>query len=307
MWELAVIVLRLAQYGSASILAGSALFLVYALPAGGRASAAARSWPKPVLAAAALTLTAASMLGLLAQTAVLAGSLSEALRAESLAAVIEMGLGKSAIARAMLACLAAGLVLAMPRGRSLWLAVGSLGSLATVTFAWMGHGAVTEGAGHDLHLIADILHSLAAALWIGALVGFLAMLFGRDAEQDAPQLHDALGRFSTVGVWAVFTLVATGLVNSWFLVGTDFGAAASANYGRVLAIKLLLFAGMLVVAALHRFRLVGALRRELGSGSTRLPKALRTLRRTMLLEAAFGVAVLAAVAWLGTLEPPTML
>ena len=54
MIELAVIVLRLVQYSAASVLMGSALFFVYALPAHGPGSAASLRWSKPALAGAAL-------------------------------------------------------------------------------------------------------------------------------------------------------------------------------------------------------------------------------------------------------------
>ena len=49
MVELAVIVCRLAQYWAASILMGSALFFVYALPSQGPASAASLRWSRPLL------------------------------------------------------------------------------------------------------------------------------------------------------------------------------------------------------------------------------------------------------------------
>lgn len=306
MWELAVIALRLVQYGAASILAGSAPFLAYALPATGPASASARPWPKPLLASSALALTAAALLGLLAQTAVLAGSLSEALKAESLVAVTGMDLGTSAIARAMLACIAAGAVYAMPPGRPLWLTTGALGSLAAATFAWMGHGAATEGGGHLLHLAADGLHSLAAALWIGALAGFLFLLFARNVERDTAALHAALARFSALGTALVVTLVLTGLVNSWFLIGPDVEAAISTGYAQLLALKLALFGAMLILAAIHRYRLVPALGRARGLGALSPASELNALRCSVLVEATAGLGVLAAVAWLGTLEPPAL-
>jgi len=303
---LAVIVCRFAQYASASVLMGSALFFVYALPAAGAGSAAQLRWTRPLLAGAALLLAAATLLGLLAQTASLAGSWTDALTGESLGAVItQMDLGKAALVRTACAILAAVSTAVLPRGRALWVAAGLLGTLATASFGWMGHGLATEGTGHSLHLAADVVHSLAAAMWVGALAAFVGLLVPREqAFERLSATAEALRRFSLVGIGLVVVLAVTGLANAWFLVGTDIGAALRAPYGRLLALKLILFAGMLVLAALHRQRSVPALAARIGAQALPQGDALASLRRSVALEALLGFAVLALVAWFGTLEPP---
>jgi putative copper resistance protein D len=169
----------------------------------------------------------------------------------------------------------------------------------------MGHGAATEGGGHALHLAADVLHALAAAAWVGALVPFAALATPR---QQAPErlsaLAAALQRFSPVGMALVATLATTGLVNAWYLTGTNVGAALRDPYGQVLALKLALFGGMVALAAVHRQRSVPALAAKLKANAEPEADALPSLRRTLLGEALLGLAVLAAVAWLGTLPPP---
>jgi putative copper resistance protein D len=285
---------------------GSALFFAYALPAAGPGSAAALRWSKPLLACAALGLSAMTALGLIAQTAVLAGSLADALTAPALGAVVgEMDLGKAALARALLALAAAIYALVAPRGRALWLGAGLLGTLAVATFGWMGHGAATDGAGHALHLAADVLHALAAALWVGVLAAFAGLVF--DRRQDLARLSAtarALRRFSPLGIALVATLAATGLVNAWFLVGSNGTAALGDPYGRLLALKLVLFAAMLALAALHRQRSVPALAARIAAGALPQGEALASLRRSLVAEALLGFAVLALVAWFGTLPPP---
>jgi putative copper resistance protein D len=136
-------------------------------------------------------------------------------------------------------------------------------------------------------------HALVAGIWIGALIGFvMLLLFGSERET----LRTALSRFSAVGVPLVVLLVATGLVNSWFLVGLDnLGSLLTTDYGRLLLLKLALFAVMLVLAGLNRWRHTEAI----SSGG----KTLAALRATMLTEALLGVFVLATVAWFGMLEP----
>ena len=308
MLDLAVIVLRLVQYGAASILAGSALFFVYALPAEGPHSAAARGWTKPLLILSALGLAVAALLGLAAQTAVMAGSIAEGLKAESLMAVLGgMSLGKAAIVRSALACATAALLMLMRPGRHLWALAAFLGLLAAATLAWMGHGAATEGAGYLPHLMADVLHVLAAAGWIGALVAFAFLIW--EPEPTHEGLHttqQALRRFSSAGILFVAALITTGIVNGWFLVGPDVSVALATSYGQLLACKLLLFAAMVVLAALHRQRSVPALGRRLASGGLSPETSIRSLRGSLLIEAIFGFGVLALVAWFGTLSPPAM-
>jgi putative copper resistance protein D len=304
--EPAVILLRLAQYSAASILMGSALFFVYALPSGGAASAAGLRWSRPLLIAAALLLLAATVLGLLVRTAILAGSWADGLTAESLTAVVsQMDLGKAAVARAAAALVALFCLALIRPCRALWLCTGVIGSLACATFGWMGHGAATDGGGHLPHLAVDILHALAAALWIGALVGFVGLLIPRrqDFERLSTTAH-ALQRFSPLGMALVATLAVTGLVNGWYLIGTDIGAALNDPYGQLLALKLALFAAMLALAALHRQRTVPALAARVSSRLLGESDALASLRRSVMAEALLGFAVLAAVAWLGTLPPP---
>jgi putative copper resistance protein D len=306
MAELAEILCRLAQYSAASVLMGSALFFVYALPAEGPAAAASLRWPRPFLLSAALLLAVGTLLGLIAQTAVLAGSFADALTAESLTAVVtQMGLGKAALVRTVLAALAVVALTVLKPGRALWLAVATFGTLATVTFGWMGHGVATEGGGHVLHLAADIVHTLAAGGWIGALAAFVGLLAPRrQAFERLAVTADALGRFSLIGIALVATLVITGLVNAWYLVGRHVVMALGAPYGQLLALKLVLFAVMLALAALHRQKSVPALAARITARVLPPDDALGSLRRSITVEGLLGFAVLAAVAWFGILEPP---
>ena len=302
MIEPAVILLRLVQYSAASVLMGSALLFVYALPAQGPAAAASLRWARPLLVGAALVLAVGTLLGLALQTETLADELS----AGALTAVVtQMDLGKAAVARAALALIAAIYATIIPRGRALWLGTGVLGILACATFGWMGHGAATDGAGHALHLAADIVHALAAAAWIGALVAFAGLAAPRQQRAERlSALATALQRFSPIGIGLVAALAVSGLVNAWYLAGADGGAALRDPYGQVLALKLVLFAAMLALAALHRQRSVPALAAWLEADLLPRGDALASLRRSLLGEAVLGFAVLAVVAWLGTLPPP---
>jgi putative copper resistance protein D len=151
-----------------------------------------------------------------------------------------------------------------------------------------------------------LVHAVAAAVWLGALAA-LTILLRRRAAQDDLAIHRALHGFSGLGTIAVGLLVLTGLVNSWFLVGPQRVADLGANlYGQLLIAKLLLFAVMVALAAGNRFRLTPGLGKVLASGEDPL-QAFQRLRRSVVAETLVGAVLLAVVAVMGTLAPPSAL
>ena len=146
-----------------------------------------------------------------------------------------------------------------------------------------------------------MLHVVAAAVWLGALLGFVLLLRAAQERDQLIELHAALERFSAIGVPLVLVLMLSGLANSWFLVGWDrLNTLPAAPYGRLLLAKIAAFALMLVLAVHNRYRLTPALAARLDAPTV------GRLRRNIGLEAAFGILALALVAWFGTLAPPTV-
>lgn len=302
--EKAVVALRGIQYVAAFIVAGGALFAVYALPARGEASAAGLGWPRSLLATASGVLLVAAVLGLIAQTAVVAGSLGAALDPATMSSVMtEMAMGAASAVRAGAAALALGLLLITRPGRPAWLGAVGLGAVSVASLAWMGHGAATEGGPGLIHLLADIAHLAAAAIWLGALAFFVGLALSPASDQQRGAFQTALAGFSGVGSCLVAVLVATGLINSWFLIGpVGLTAVGATLYGRLLLAKLAAFGVMLALAAINRFRLAPALaqaRRD-GGGAD---KAVSALKRSLILETGMAVLVALLVAWLGRLAP----
>ncbi len=183
-----------------------------------------------------------------------------------------------------------------------WLALGSaLGFIAAV--AWTGHAASTLGELGNLHLTADALHLIAAASWIGGLVSLALLLAAARRNQGfawALQARDAAQRFSTLGIVGVGTLLVTGIVNAWILVGSVHALIVT-GYGQLLLLKLVVFAIMLVFAAINRLWLTP----QLASSSENEPQleALRQLTRNSVIEIALGLTIFAIVGALGTLHP----
>jgi putative copper resistance protein D len=299
--ELAVVALRWLQYAGAVVLLGTPLFLLYTFR---RGDGVDLTWSRAILIGSGLVVFASALLALLAQTAVMAGSLAEAIKPASLSFMITgTALGKAMVARAALALAAVVAVLAIKPGKTAWSVSLGLGLFVVASFAWTGHGAATEGSGGLVHLASDIVHSVGAALWLGALVA-LTILLRRRAGVDDGVLHRALHGFSGLGTLAVALLVATGLANSWFLVGPErFVNLGDSLYGQLLIAKLALFVLMLSLAADNRFRLTPSLRRELEHTGQSI-SAVRRLRRSIVTETTLGLVVLAVVALMGTLPPP---
>lgn len=306
MIDLLVIISRFVEYLGAMVLFGSSLLLLYGKPIPAVASAPDILWTKHLLSGGAIALFLGTVTGFLAQTSGLAGSVGAAIEPATLkAALLEMNYGPSSLIRlaaALLAILAAQWVQPGPR---LWFLCSLCGAIACASFVWMGHGAATEGTLGWLHLIGDIAHSLAAAGWIGALVAFCVLLAAPirpDTHQKA--LCGSLMQFSAVGTALVAVIIASGLINSAFLVGWNPAHIVATRYGQVLIAKLLLFALMLALAAANRFRHTPALTQALERGGDPLA-ALSQLRQSVTAETVTAAGVLALVSWLGTLAPVT--
>lgn len=233
---------------------------------------------------------------LLLQSAAMSGlQLEDALTADVLSTVVyETQFGQVMIVRVGLAilvaaCLASDHVTIAQR-------LGLAASLAfTASLAWTGHSAATIGAMGYLHLVADALHLIAAAAWVGGLVPLILLLATANGDNAKPFVRDAVERFSTLGITSVTALMLSGLINAVILVGSVTALFAT-SYGQLLLLKLALFAVMLAFATINRLLLTPRLAQP-GAGG------LRGLTRNSSIELAFGLAIFAIVGLLGTLHP----
>ena len=184
-----------------------------------------------------------------------------------------------------------GVLALWPETRLLQLAAAA--SLLAL-IALIGHAGATPGTVGQIHLASDIVHLLAAGAWVGALPA-LALLLGC-ARRDATWSDDAVAatrRFSLLGMVSAGALVASGAINSWNLLGGPRDLVTT-DYGRLVLLKIGLFAAMVCIAAVNRFHL-----------TPRLPEAgaLRELQRNSLAETGLGLCALLVVGVLGTLSP----
>ncbi len=306
--DIAMIVVRTVHFAATAITAGALTFrTVVAGPAFRSAGDAGKAIDAQVrlLAWSGLAVTVVSgAIWLALQTVGMSGqAFGEAVTSGAIVTVLDetqFGL-VSEIRLGLAILLAAGL--AYDRSApARWLALGSALSLVAA-IAWTGHAASTPAELGYLHLTADALHLDAAAAWIGGLLPLALLLnAGRRSQVSARGTlqYDVAKRFSSLGIVSVATLIASGVINAWILVGS-FRGLTETEYGWFLLFKLAAFAVMLAFAAANRFWLTPRLAATSSREAQR--DALRGLTRNVLVEVALGVMVFAIVGVLGTLHP----
>ena len=186
-----------------------------------------------------------------------------------------------------------GLFVLWPTARALQLVAAAV---LVALLALVGHAGAAPGIAGIVHLAADAVHLLAAGTWLGALPAF-ALLLSQANRAAEPNWYNftirTTHRFSIVGILSVGALLASGVVNSWFLLGSPRDLLTT-DYGQLVAFKIGLFAAMVAIATVNRFYLTPRLPQ---------PSALRVLQRNSLIEIGLGVCVLFFAGMLGTLQP----
>lgn len=301
-----LVLIRAIHFAATAVVAGSLIFrAMVAAPASCPDRPAARLVQTQTLQAAWIGLAialASGVIWLQLQAISMSGlPLREAMTSEVwLTVVNQTQFGQVLEIRLVLALVLAACLIGDRLALLRWLGLASaLGSTAAI--AWTGHAASTMGETGNLHLAADVLHLLAAAAWIGGLISLVRLLAdARRQPAHAAFACDATQRFSTLGIAVVGTLLLTGAINSWMLAGS-FHALAVSGYGRLLTLKVALFAIMVAFAAVNRFRLMPQLVLAAGRGPPL--DVLDQLRRNSLIEMVLGFTIFAIVGVLGTLHP----
>jgi copper resistance protein D len=204
----------------------------------------------------------------------------------------ETQFGRVSLVRFVIAGVLA-LLLALRYPKPLPSTIALLGIAFVVSLAWCGHSGAGLGLSGDFQVSADAVHLVTAAIWVGGLLPLL--IFIRPSVlMSATERYQLVRRFSLLATWAVALLIASGIVNTWYmtdgmrhLFGTEYGNLVLAKVGLLLI--------MLVFASVNRFWV-----------TPRLPvsdKAPRLLCISTGAEIALGLIVICVVAVLGQLEP----
>ncbi|MBV9878512.1 MAG: CopD family protein [Verrucomicrobia bacterium] len=206
----------------------------------------------------------------------------------------------------LVGCLIVGILLFSGSPEQI-IAVLSFAILASLAVA--GHsGAIVVNTG-PWPVFSDIGHLVAAAFWPGGLLPLLLLLLKQD--RAAPQgdrmfIAEVVRRFSGLSLVVVGILVATGLLNTYFIVGSP-GALFTTDYGRLLLFKIVLFILMLGLGALNLLVLKPRLSRAAMienqiAGTAVMPA--QSLIRSVAAEAFLAAVVVLVVGFLGATPPP---
>ena len=304
-WEVAGAVARFLMYLGALLAAGLAFFLAFL-----HDQLADRWKLVPVVRVAAVLGLLGSIGVIVVQSALLTG--------RGLGSVAESGVLKSVLGERLgwsIVVLLLGLAAVhlstntnrLFPARSLALC----GGLAvTISFSLWGHAV--EAPSTWLTVGANMLHTTAAALWFGGLVG-LAMVLRRRSPQPVASTARILGRFSEMAALTVIALFVAGITMTWIETGGSVSGLTGTTYGRLVLAKIAVTLGIVALAAFNRYRLVPSLTApvsdevdpDIEPGDSRGADQLlwARLTRTVRFEALALVAVLAFTAVLVNVTP----
>lgn len=277
--------------GAALWLWGSALFLQMLVPAGLRMAI----WQDLARAQgrARLVVLLATLCALPLHAVILADGWAEGWQAATLLSVArDTGIGRAW-------CWQLGAALAWwlagcRRGTALTPASSALlgaGLLASLTLS--GHAAMHTGSSGLWHRAIDLLHLLSSGAWLGALP-LVARLLRQPAPASPAVLRQVMMRFSSTGHVVVVLVIASGLGNLYLINGSLLPDSPS-PYAILLALKLLMVAGMTLLALYNRYHLVPRMARD--------AEAIPCFRRAVRVQIALCLIALLLLACLGTLDP----
>ena len=161
--------------------------------------------------------------------------------------------------------------------------------IASASFALRGH-ALSEP--QMILGVLITLHILCLAFWVGAFAPL-----ARAARRDTPARAGALAHeFGRRALWVVGLLVLAGGI-TLALLGAATPSALTSAYGQMFAVKLVLFVGVLALAAINKLTLTPAL-------LAAAPKSGARLRCSIRVEAGLVAGILITTAALTTLSAP---
>jgi putative copper resistance protein D len=187
-----------------------------------------------------------------------------------------------------------GVALCFTRWKWTWFVAALLAAAFTGSISWLGHAGASEEGRRSVMLTADVTHLLAVSAWPAGLLPFALLLRRQMRTGELAAAYVAARRFSAMSLVAVAMIAASGLVNAYYLVGS-FHALAGTDYGRLLMVKLSLFAAAAILGAWNLLVHEPRIETE--------PGALGAMKRKVWVEVALGGLIVAVVAVMGTLAP----
>ena len=161
--------------------------------------------------------------------------------------VMQTRLGLALFARAI--CAFAWGVIALTASASVsrrWrISVIATAVITITTFATSGHQSA--GTLPWIFVPLDMIHLAAISTWVGALLALAIISKNNNVENEAK-------RFSQMATWSMPVVVGTGVVQGLHLLG-GISTITQSNFGKLLIVKTLLVAGVVVFGSKARAKL----------------------------------------------------
>ena len=247
----------------------------------------APGWRPRLLAPALLVLLVAYAVGFLANAAILHGGASGAWTAPSLREAARTPFGLALMARSTIAVVAIGPVVLLRfgrvpgRGGRLGMAVVFVALAASLSIT--GHAVTTDPIW--IRMPVDMVHVVAAAVWLGGLVQ-VAALAGSARERIRQVV-----RFSRVAFVSVVVILASGLYAAAVELDLELESLTDSTYGRLVVAKLALYVAIMPLAWNNMRTFVPSITPHPGD-------ATRLLRQYALRELVLLVAIVGMTVWL---------
>jgi copper transport protein len=182
------------------------------------------------------------------------------------------------------------------------LGVGAI--FLAMTPALSGHASVQSPTG--VFFPVDVVHVLAASVWVGGIACLLLALPAATRRLEGPErsrlLTATLMRFSPLALGCVIAIAATGTIQAYIDVRSVHGLLHT-TYGALIMVKTGLLLALIGLGWVNRERVIPALRRIVEQGSS--PGAAgRVARRNLRGELALMLVVFGVTAALVSYTPP---
>jgi putative copper resistance protein D len=283
-WDAAAVCAKAVTYAATLGAAGAIFFLAYS---GSLLNELLHSRIRRLAGTLLVAAALASCARILLSGASMSGDLAGMFDSGFVRMLLGAGEGRATGMRLTGLALAALAMPSTPRFRALAL-LGA--ATASISFAGVGHIRALVPNAAPLLLVC--MHLLCAAFWLGALGPLL--IAARDGRESQVGLLAA--RFGKLAVGVVVLQLAAGAAVLWTLIG-GAGQFWSSDYGRLMALKLLMVSALLSIAAVNKLYLTP----KLLSGQA---KAMIQFRRSVTIEMVIGALILLITATFTTVIGP---
>lgn len=180
------------------------------------------------------------------------------------------------------------------RGPQNWKMLAIISTLALGAMGLVGHAASGTGIAGAMHRTSNVLHLLSSGFWLGSLLPLVVTLGHLRDPVLSADADVALRRFSGLGHYAVAIALASGVINTWFIL-RDVDIDFAISYQAILAAKIVLVGFLITLALVNRYVFVPRIPNN-GPG-------LVQLRNGTIAEIVVSAGILGLVSVLGSISP----